>query len=483
MKLLNKYHWLALVVLALVLRLAQLGAESLWYDEAYTLWLAKLDIPHLAKAISGDVHPPLWYAIEWLVIRVFGTSETALRFPAALFGVGTVLLVWRVALASGLDRSTAFAAGILASVGPVSIYYSQEARMYTMLAMFVLIMVWGALRGNGLAFIVGAVGTVYSQNLGVAYVVAVGLFLLYTNRNQATFRKWCVCIALTVLLWLPWGIVELQQIRTVTTGFWMPSLTLAEVFQPLIQMTMGWRIPDALQIHVYAAGLAATLAALWSARRWIKRQGALIAVAAFGAPALIAVASFLWRPVYLPRAFFPSALLIMIFWAWLLMRLAPGNRTIARAVLIPALLLAVLAHYFPAPAGARFDYRSFDQPVLDGWQKGDIVWHNAVHSAVAFQTYLPNKDYAIRPYETDLSVSLTPTTTEGMQLRRAAFDDLAKQGYRRAWLMLYTSMVSSNAELAEIDRILRAYPNRLIEEQQATNSTVAIYLVQLGVSQ
>src|SRR6185369_16047245 len=114
--------WGWLMVLAAGLRLVGLGSESLWYDETFTALLAKLDLPHMLAAVRGDVHPPLWYLIEWLNVRIFGGSEFAMRLPAALFSVLAVWLVWRLAVGLGFMPKTALLAGVLAAVLPASVY-------------------------------------------------------------------------------------------------------------------------------------------------------------------------------------------------------------------------------------------------------------------------------------------------------------------------------------------------------------------------
>ena len=84
----------ALIVLAAALRLPTLGAQSLWYDEAFTA--VHVFHPSLSATLSAMVHtensPPLWYLLEWVDVRVLGDGAFALRLPSALAGIATVLL-------------------------------------------------------------------------------------------------------------------------------------------------------------------------------------------------------------------------------------------------------------------------------------------------------------------------------------------------------------------------------------------------------
>ena len=66
---------------------------------------------------------------------VFGESEFALRSLSAALGV---VLVWLIYLLGRrlFDESTALAAAFVAALNPFQVYYSQEARMYVLLAVW-----------------------------------------------------------------------------------------------------------------------------------------------------------------------------------------------------------------------------------------------------------------------------------------------------------------------------------------------------------
>jgi mannosyltransferase len=123
----------ALVVLAAVLRLATLDQQSLWYDEAYTpvhvlhasLWAT------LRSVADTENTPPLWYLLIWAVTRVFGTGAIALRLPSALAGIATIPVAWAIGRELGSRRAGLIAAALVAT-SPLFVWYSQEARAYSL---------------------------------------------------------------------------------------------------------------------------------------------------------------------------------------------------------------------------------------------------------------------------------------------------------------------------------------------------------------
>lgn len=94
---------LVLFAVAAIVLLVRLGATRLWDDdETYFAQVARemyergdLVVPWFNQALFSH-KPPFMY---WMMIgsyHVFGVTEFAARLPAALFGIATVLLVWRL---------------------------------------------------------------------------------------------------------------------------------------------------------------------------------------------------------------------------------------------------------------------------------------------------------------------------------------------------------------------------------------------------
>ncbi|MFC2023772.1 glycosyltransferase family 39 protein, partial [Chloroflexota bacterium] len=125
---------LLILLLALGLRFYGLDAHSLWNDEGTSVAIARLDPISIARNAALDIHPPLYY---WLLsgwVRMLGTSEAAVRSFSALLGV--LLVAVTFALGHRLaGRGVALLAALLSAIHPFQIYYSQEARMYILLAL------------------------------------------------------------------------------------------------------------------------------------------------------------------------------------------------------------------------------------------------------------------------------------------------------------------------------------------------------------
>jgi mannosyltransferase len=125
----------AIVAVGGALRVWGLGAQSLWYDEWLTAEAASGSASHLYRYVTDQAGiPPTYFTLMWGWVRVFGDGEASLRAVSALLGVATIPVVYAVARELGQRRWVARAAAVLVAVNPLLVWYSQEARPYSLVA-------------------------------------------------------------------------------------------------------------------------------------------------------------------------------------------------------------------------------------------------------------------------------------------------------------------------------------------------------------
>ena len=116
------------------LRFHNLGAQSLWLDEAFSWWQSKDSLADLISRTAKDNYPPLHNLFLYASINLFGDGEWSLRLPSAIFGTANILAIYWLGSMTGRRIAGLLAAAFLAlSVFHVS--YSQEARMYALLSL------------------------------------------------------------------------------------------------------------------------------------------------------------------------------------------------------------------------------------------------------------------------------------------------------------------------------------------------------------
>jgi len=117
---------LAILLVALILRLAYLGTKSIWLDEAFAVWQADKSPAEIWNA-EYDNHPPMYYLLlqTWMA---FGRGEAVIRLPSVLTSMISLVLLYILARRL-CDEKTALAAVALLAVAPLDLWYAQEARM------------------------------------------------------------------------------------------------------------------------------------------------------------------------------------------------------------------------------------------------------------------------------------------------------------------------------------------------------------------
>jgi len=123
----------AITLLTLGLRLYRLDSESLYMDEIVTVETFHRDPVGIVLGAAIVGQPPLDNFVGAFVYRLgLGQSDWWVRFPAAVFGTGAVLLlgVWVRRLAGDVAGVTA---ALLLAVCPLHVYMSQEVRPYSLM--------------------------------------------------------------------------------------------------------------------------------------------------------------------------------------------------------------------------------------------------------------------------------------------------------------------------------------------------------------
>src|SRR6185369_6339658 len=174
----------ALIVAGGLLRLAFLGADSFWLDEAYSVSNV---LPHSVAGIwhtSVDPnHPSLYFVLLRLALRLGGVSETMARLPSAAASLGSLALVYVLARRLGMSTRAGGAAAVLMAFAPVDVWYAQEARMYAMVTT------------AALAFAVALTIDSWLGALLAGAALMIGLYLDFTMVALA---------AIVTSLWLVW---------------------------------------------------------------------------------------------------------------------------------------------------------------------------------------------------------------------------------------------------------------------------------------
>jgi len=136
--LITHYSLFIVLFIALVLRLVSIN-QSLWLDEAISVeTVTKYSLADLfSKFLPNDFNPPLYYLILHFWLKLFPATEFFIRLPSVIFGILTCVLVYKIYRYLFKNKKQAIFASLLLGTAPLHIYYSQEARAYSLTAFLV----------------------------------------------------------------------------------------------------------------------------------------------------------------------------------------------------------------------------------------------------------------------------------------------------------------------------------------------------------
>jgi uncharacterized membrane protein len=304
-----------LTVLGAVLRFIGIGHQGFWYDESYTAYLVRYDpgrmlglIPHLEST------PPLYYCVAWVWVRIFGDDPAGLKSLSAVFGTMTIPVVYWCAQKLHLNRPSALIAAALTACNPMLIWYSQEARAYSMLvfmsACTLLASAWVRERPRPLTATVWAL--ICALAMATHYYAALIVFpetvwLLYTRRRARAVKLGVLAVVAAGLALIPLLLVQNRAHNDAWIGH-VSLLRRLDQVVPLFLIGPQTLLRDLVKFLALAAALAGLAALLWrSARR--ERQAALLPAAAaltgFLLAATVGERTLLARnllPIWLPLA-------------------------------------------------------------------------------------------------------------------------------------------------------------------------------------
>lgn len=211
----------AILIIGFLLRLLNLN-QSLWLDEAINVIAVKSHSLYgmITQYAVADFHPPGWFIILWIWGKIFGYSEISVRLPSVLFGVLTILVMYLIGKKL-VNNKFGFISALLLTVNPLHIYYSQEARMYSMAAFAVTLNMYlfiNLLKSSKegffskLIYILSNILILMSDYVAY-FIFPAQLIILLFVKNQTMVKRWVLNIVLSGVFTYWWIPTFLNQLK------------------------------------------------------------------------------------------------------------------------------------------------------------------------------------------------------------------------------------------------------------------------------
>lgn len=227
-KIINILIFTIILLLAVVARFLCIDKTSgLWYDElvmynqAFQSSLKRV----IFTALSEDVHLPLYQICLYCWGNIFGFSDFALRSFSAICGILTVVTGFFIGKTLKSNFCGFLIMGIFA-VNSFLIYYSQEVRMYELLALFsaLNLLCLAKIYKKEIskfwygAWVISATGLILTYTIAILYVLGQLVFFVILKRKDLLIPS-CVLgvLNLPVIVYL---IIFREKFSNFITGFY-----------------------------------------------------------------------------------------------------------------------------------------------------------------------------------------------------------------------------------------------------------------------
>ncbi len=381
--------FLGVGAIAIALRTPELSSKGFWLDEAYSVLAARLPFVEMLEKLSREATPPLYYLCLAPWVHLFGTGEAAARALSIVFSIGGIALMGMLSFRYFSLRIASVVTLMLAFT-PMHVYYAQEARMYSLLALLGSALVFSSLeyltRRSRLALILAALFSLLmllTHNIAAWFVIGVNVAFLLLSGDRKLLLRWLAAQFLAALCYLPWLSITLDQVHAQSDvlawflDYWKVKSLVGHFMTSIGTFVLGdfppyLAIPNPLPIAPFLRS-GALLLMCFGLFRWRRSTGArFVAVTLFVALILSLGYSALYQPVHIPgrtdHAYLPLFVLLL---ALGIEGLKP--RLLEGAVLLIGMIgsLATLQVYHDYPA--KNDSRNYLWELQANLNPGDIV--------------------------------------------------------------------------------------------------------------
>jgi len=226
-----KAHKFFLVLLLIIflggfLRIYDLGAESIYYDEASSILQAKQSLSEvISQAINTQNSPPLYFIILHFQMLLFGTSEIAVRFPSAIFGILSLFFIYKIGCQL-FNKKIGLLSSFLLAISSLHIDYSQDVRSYSLFVLMTLVSYYlfiQILKTNNKWFYVGLfIGNIlllYSHVFGLLLIISQIIYIaLFWRRYQQQRIKLIFTYLMSAFACIPLVILILPRFSEIVEG-------------------------------------------------------------------------------------------------------------------------------------------------------------------------------------------------------------------------------------------------------------------------
>jgi uncharacterized membrane protein len=440
------YIFLAIIILAgTAFRAYFIGYRALWICELYSVSYATLSIKGLFTVLQSGNQTPLYFVLLHYWVSLLGDHDVAVRLFSVFWGfVGLLGIFYLLRRSLGWSMQSALAGVVLLAVNPFHVYYSIEARHYSMyfaLSLFYLASLIQMHRTfclkTSIIFAISQVLLLYTHPIALFYCItinAIYLLLLFSFRDtiRDKVKFFAIGNIITAILFLPWVITYLHQIKYTYENFvWAVTPSIKEAIKTWGSITLFWS-PELVEWLSHSVSLPLIKPIIWLCitcpagilmlrgfayvfkREFVPES--LIILSLFTYPSVIYIISLLVKPMLLNRILIPSLIgsivLILIF----VEKSTSSGRKIGSLLVVLFFLTSICLTITMIKTDKSDDLRAIVPVIAQKAQKKDLILFYRDHGASLFKRYYKS-DLLVRGVTGDFEDEIKQWEFQGYDYR------------------------------------------------------------------
>ena len=473
------YLLISTIILGFFLRLYNLGKYGFWLDEVISIYYSR-KIWKMIRHFSIDATPTFEPPLFGLLLHFWsflGESEFILRLLSLSFGVLSIIAIYKVGQLL-FNKKVGLISAFILAISPLSIYYSQELRPYSLVTFFVLMSIYNLIKSlennrlrSWIGFIIFTVLCMYTHFATVFLLIIVNFFFLYRyftdKKCKVLLKRWVITqLVIGGLYFL--GIMGLLK-KAIIWYAWPPEPSFALIIQSFMYFNMGFNASATVYYLAVLLFLPLFLSGAWFSCKQKKYKNSiwLLLLWLFIPITMIIIVSAAISPIYVDRIFLYSLPAYYILIAFGLYKIKKRPIYLCVLTLLIVLSSFSLKNYYqniwPAVKFLKCwthpgvmekkKYKSAAKYIQDNFQREDVIAHTSDATYAPFLYYHNNelKENWVEPpdYKNKAAVKIqkafsqTIPSLKLMRAYRVVNIEQAVKGRSRIWLV-YSSWTLKN---------------------------------------
>jgi len=320
-----------------------LAPQSIRLDEAQSIWVSTKSLSQILQIDAQDVLVPLYEILLHFWMQIFGSSVLAARSLSFIFFLLTLPILYKLAKETN-NKRVAMITITLFSLSPFIMWYSSEARMYTLFTfittlnqLFFVRFMDSAGRSSKVGYVITALLGLYTHYFFIFLLASQFIYLLWRALAKPDYEVWMkddiqkprsrsrrvlithvVLVILAFVFFLPWALYFIHQGVASNSQPLIPPPTSFNIFQAFVNFLFGFQ-SNSVQAILVSLWPIFILALFFVFTKREEQAGESINYFAFATflPVLLIFLGSYFKPIFLTRYLILVTPTLFILIAWM----------------------------------------------------------------------------------------------------------------------------------------------------------------------